>query len=96
MLFHITYIAGQDYRPLSNFRIRWAADQVYPRYLSSATFSDPIFQVSLIDDDIPEDQEYFEIYLILNPGGNGNGFFYPTAVSRVTIIDDDTCKLVLV
>ena len=72
------------------------ADQVYPRYLPSETDVDLTFQVNIINDNIPEDQEYFEINLTLNPTGNGNGFFYPTAVGRVTIIDDDTCKLVLV
>ena len=83
-----------DYMPLSNFRIRWRADQVDPRYVPNPTGSDLAFVVDIIDDDVaePPGREYFEIDLILNPGGNGNGFFYPRAVGRVTIIDDDTRK----
>ena len=81
--------------PLSNFRIRWRADQVDPRYILNPTNSDPVYQINITDDDIPENLEYFEIDLIPNPGGNGNSFFYPNAVGRVTIIDDDTRKLLV-
>ena len=80
---------------LSNFQIRWLANQVDPQYIPTPTFLDPVFQVTIIDDDIPEPpgREYFEIDLILNPTGNNrNGFFFPRAVGRVTIIDDDTRK----
>ena len=84
--------AGVDYMSLSNFRIRWQADQVDPRYIPNSTGADPAFVVTIIDDDIPEppEGEYFEIVLTLNPGNNRNGFFYPRAVGRVTIVDDDT------
>ena len=80
--------------PLSNFRNRWQPDQVDPRYIPNPTRQDPVFAVTIIDDNIPEPpgREYFEIVLSLNPGGNGNGFFYPRAVGRVIIIDDDICK----
>ena len=86
--------AGVDYMPLSNFRIRWLFDQVDPRYIPNPTDPDPAFEVIIIDDNIPEPpgREYFEIVLSLNPGGYGNGFFYPRAVGRVIIIDDDICK----
>ena len=87
--------AGVDYMPLSNFRIRWQADQVEPRYITNPTANDPTFEVIIIDDDIlePPGREYFEIDLTLNPTGNDrNGFFFPSAVGRVTIIDDDICK----
>ena len=70
-------------------------DQVHPRYIPNASNSDPAFEFSIINDDIPENIEYFEIDLIPNPGGNGNSFFYPSAVGRVTIIDDDVCKLLV-
>ena len=84
--------------PLSNFRIRWLADQVDPRYIPTPSRQDPAFEFTIIDDDYPEPpgREYFEIELILNPGGNGNGFFYPRAVGRVTIIDDDIRKYLYV
>ena len=92
---------GVDYERLPSradgdgFRIRWQADQVDPRYVSNPTNNDPVFQINIIDDDIPEPgREYFEIDLSLNPSGNNrNGFFYPRAVGRVTIIDDDARKL---
>ena len=90
-------VAGYDYVALSDFQIRWLADQVDPRYIPVPTDRDPVFQISIIDDDIPEDLEYFEIQLTLNDHdeNTGNGFFYPYAVGRVTIVDDDICKLLI-
>ena len=79
----------------NGFRIRWQADQVDPRYIPTPTGNDPAFEITIINDDIaePPGREYFEIDLTLNPtGSNRNGFFYPRAVGRVTIIDDDTRK----
>ena len=75
----------------SNFRIRWLANQVDPRYITNPANSDPVFEFEIIDDETPEDpREYFEIDLSLNPSGNGrNGFFFPDAIGRVTILDDD-------
>ena len=83
--------AGQDYDALtSNFRIRWQRNQVDPRYIPTATANDPVFQINIIDDSISEPIEYFEIELIVNPvSQTRNGFFFPSAVGRVTIIDDD-------
>ena len=51
-----------------------------------------------MDDDIPEDRvEYFEIDLVLNAQGNGrNGYFFPDAIGRVTILDDDIRKFIIV
>ena len=78
-----------DYQPQSNFRIRWLADQVDPR--SGA--KDPPLELVIIDDDIEEEPEHFEIDLSLNHRGSGrNGFFYPNTVARVTIVDDDARK----
>ena len=78
-------IRDRDYVPQSNFRIRWQADQVDPR----SGPNDPPLEFVIIDDDIyGEPSKYFEIDLSLNPTGNGrNGFFFPNAVGRVTIID---------
>ena len=84
---------------MEGFRIRWLPNQVDPRYVQTPTNNDPVFQITIIDDDIPEPpgREYFEIDLTLNPTGNNrNGFFFPSAVGRVTIIDDDTRKFLLV
>ena len=69
------------------------ANQVDPRYIPNPTDRDPVFQVNITNDDVREDLEYFEIVLSLNEGGSGrNGIFYPSAVGRVTIVDDDNCK----
>ena len=87
-----TDIAFQDYMPLSNFRIRWRTNEVDPRFVTSPSANDPALEFVIIDNHIPEQTEYFEIDLIPNPGGNGNGFFFPSAVGRVTIIDDDSRK----
>ena len=82
-----------------DFRIRWQPDQVDPSYIVDSDpilNQDPVFEITIIDDSIaePPGREYFEIDLSLNPGGgNRNGFFYPRAVGRVTIIDDDTRKI---
>ena len=84
---------GVDYMVLSDFRIRWLADQVQPRFITNPGPNDDVFEVTIIDDTDPEPREYFEIDLTLNPTGNNrNGVFFPRAVGRVTIIDDDTRK----
>ena len=91
-------VASSDYMVLSNFRIRWLADQVDPIYIPTPSVNDLVFNVTIIDDEIPEPrEEYFEIVLSLSPtGSRRNGFFYPSAVGRVTIIDDDICKLLII
>ena len=67
-----------------------------PRFITNPNLNrDAIFEVEIIDDEIPEPpgREYFEIDLSFNPTGNGrNGYFFPNAVGRVTIIDDDVRK----
>ena len=57
-----------------------------------------MFQFTIIDDDIPEDRlEYFEIDLVLNTQGNGrNGYFFPDAIGRVTIRDNDIRKFIII
>ena len=87
----IQYVAGTDYVAKTNFHIRWQANQVDPRYVPMPTASDPLFMFTIIDDNITESrEEYFEIDLSLNPMGSGrNGLFFPTAVGRVTILDDE-------
>ena len=51
-----------------------------------------------MDDDFPEDRtEYFEIDLVLHPSGSGrNGYFYPDAIGRVTILDDDILSMIVI
>ena len=80
---HASAGAGQDYVAQSNFRIRWLANQVDPRP------EDPAFEFTIIDDDIPEAREYFEIDLSVTRNGV---FFPPYAVGRVTILDTSDRK----
>ena len=96
LILNFCNVAGQDYVALSDFRVRWLADQVDPRYITRPNvIRDPVFQFTIIDDSVAENLiEYFEIDLKLNRQ-NGNGFFYPNAVGRVTIIDDDIRKLLM-
>ena len=82
---------------ISEFRIRWQEDQVDPRYIPTPSSADPVFEVTIIDDDIPEPAEYFELVLTFNEGGSSrNGIFYPNAVGRVTIVDDDIRKFLFI
>ena len=89
------YVQLPDWGDGFGFRIRWRPDQVDPNYIADFDPNlnqDPVFEITIINDSIaePPGREYFEIYLGLNPtGDNSNGFFYPCAVGRVTIIDDD-------
>ena len=71
--------------PQSNFRIRWQADQVDPR----SGPNDPPLEFTIIDDDIEEKLfRHFETDLSLNSTGDGrNGFFFPDAIGRVTIVE---------
>ena len=87
---------NMDYMPLSDFQIRWLRDAVDPRYIPTPTANDPVFQITILDDDIAEPREYFEIDLTLNVVNNRNGFFFPRAVGRVTIIDDDSRKFLYI
>ena len=75
------------------FQIRWRANEVLPRYLTSPNPErDPVFQFNITDDKIPENvTEYLDIVLT----SQRNGVFYPNAVGRVTIVDDDICMLLL-
>ena len=50
---------------------------------------DPVFNFEIIDDEIGEErEEYFEIVL----EATRNAVFFPYAVGRVTILDDDIRK----
>ena len=76
------FAAGVDYKTRSDVRITWRAGEVdYSLRLPT----DPPFEFEIMDDDIPEDREFFEIELTITR----NALLYPVAVGRVTIIDDD-------
>ena len=93
------YVQLADRGDGNGFQIRFLANQVDPKYIPTPTDYDRAFEITIIDDSIaePPGREYFEIDLTLNPTGSiRNGFFYPRAVGRVTIIDDDTRKFLYV
>ena len=78
---HLFNAADEDYVPLSNFQVRWQSNQIDP---------DPTLEFEILDDDNIEAREkFFEIELSITR----NALFYPCAVGRVTIIEDDLRKL---
>ena len=82
--------AGSDYVAKTDFRIRWRPNTVDPRYVPTPSTNDPVFEFTIVNDDIPEaPREYFEIDLSLSTANGRNGFFFPDAIGRVTILDDD-------
>ena len=79
-------MAGFDYNPISNRRIRWSPNEVDPR---NDTDNDAPFTITIIDDDVEEPTEYFEVFFRVTT----TGFAFPDAVARVAILDDDGRKL---
>ena len=75
--------AGSDYLALSGVIIRWQANQRLSRF--DLGNNDVPFDVTIIDDDIPEPTEYFEVHFEVQ----STGYAYPSAIGRVTILDDD-------
>ena len=70
-------------------RIRWQANQRLSRHdLGNGGANDVPFTVTIIDDDIPEPTEYFEVHFEVQ----STGYAYPSAIGRVTILDNDGGK----
>ena len=47
------------------------------------------FDITIVNDDVAEPTEYLEVHFINNQTV-GVGYAYPSAIARVTILDDDT------
>jgi len=75
-------LESSDYVPLTGRRIRWAPNAVDPR---TTTANDAPFNVMIVNDDIAEPTEYFEVHFTVET----TGYAFPDAVARVTILDDD-------
>lgn len=77
---------GSDFIPIKDRRIRWSLrpqdDRVNPR---TDTANDAPFVISITDDDIPEPTEYLEVRFRID----STGYAFPSAIARVTILDDD-------
>ena len=68
-----------------NRRLRWSPGETLTRVVLGTGGSDQFFIITILDDLIPEQDEYFEVqFEIAN-----TGYAYPNAVGRVTILDDD-------
>ena len=78
-------MVGSDFEELSNFAIRWTANSEQPRYITSPNNANQPFTVTILDDDIPEPTEYFEVHFEVE----NTGFAFPSAIGRVTILDND-------
>ena len=80
-------MAGSDYVSLSGVRTRWQAGETLSRFeLGTGSGNDVAFEVTILDDDIPEPTEYFEVHFEVQSTGIG----FPSTIGRVTILDDDT------
>jgi hypothetical protein len=77
---------GTDFIPIIDRRIRWGVrpgfDRVNPR---TATANDAPLRISIIDDDVSEPTEYFEVHFVVD----STGFASPDAIARITILDND-------
>ena len=61
-------------------------NQVNPR---KATTKDLDFDVAIIDDDVAESTEYFEVHFFVDSQAKSAGYAFPSSIARVTIFDDD-------
>ena len=75
-----------DYETITGRRIRWRPDRVDPR---TDTANDAPFTITIIDDDVDEDDEYLEVHFTVET----TGYAFPSAIARVTILDDDGGKM---
>ena len=74
-----------DYIPITDRRVRWTraqVDRVNPR---NDTPNDIPFIITIVNDNIAEPTEYLEVHFTIT----SNGFAFPRAIARVTILDDD-------
>ena len=78
-------LAGFDYVAVENTRVRWGKNAAEPRI----GVNDIPFEITIIDDDIEESTEYFEVIFVVD----SIGFAFPDAVARITIIDTSDRKL---
>ena len=53
------------------------------------TSNDRPFDVTIIDDDVDEGTEYFEVHFFVDSQRNSGGYAFPSSIARVTIFDDD-------
>ena len=53
---------------------------------------DPPFTVPIVDDDVMEPTEYFEVHFFVDDQPSSGGYAFPSAIARVTIFDDDGGK----
>ena len=64
----------------------FVADSVDPRRIPNR---DLPFEVPIVNDDVLEPTEYFEVHFDIDRQPNSGGYAFPSAIARVTIFDDD-------
>ena len=47
------------------------------------------FTITILDDDVIEDTETFEITFVIGSNSDSSGYAYPSNIATVTILDDD-------
>lgn len=77
---------GSDFVSLSGVRTRWSPGATQSRaVLGDGGVRDVFFDITIIDDSNPEPTEYFEVHFEVQ----STGYAYPSAIGRVTILDND-------
>ena len=69
---------GIDYQAVGSTRVRWKPEDIDPNP------NDPPFAVTILNDNVPEETEYFEVFFRVDV----NGYPFP-GVAQITILDDD-------
>lgn len=54
--------------------------------------TDMPFDVAIIDDDVDEGTEYFEVHFFVDRQSRSGGYAFPSSIARITIFDDDGSK----
>ena len=83
MYFNPIALFDEDYVTVSDKRFKFNVNSVNPRP------KDGDFIIDIINDDIAEATETFEITFIIRSNPDSSGYAYPSNMATVTILDDD-------
>lgn len=75
-------MAGSDFTPRNPSRVVFAIGDVQPR-------RGVPYEIQITNDEIEEDPEYFEVHFVFDSQTESGGYAFPSAIARVTILDDD-------
>ena len=75
-------MAGTDFTAVDETRVVFAVNEVNARRGSP-------LRIPILDDDIVEDRETFEVHFFLDSQSDSAGYAFPSEIARVTILDND-------